>query len=296
VRAALGRAWFVPAPPARVAVVRILVGGYVLWYVGRRRRMLRRIAGGDPGLFRPVGVVSPLKSPLSPAAFRLTLDATQASGVAFLLGWRHAYSGPLFAGLLTFLLTYRNSWSMLYHNDNALVLHVLVLGVAPSADALSLDARRRGGRVPAAGGRYGWPLKAMNAVTVLTYFLAAVAKVRGPLGWGWASGEALRRQIAVDGVRKELLGDGAAPLAYRLYRRVGLFRMLAAGSLAIEGFAPLALADRRVGRAWAVGALSMHWGIYLLMRIKFRYQQSGLMFAPFFPVERAPAVLARLVR
>lgn len=258
--------------------------------------MLRRVASSDAELFRPVGVVSPLKRPISPAAFRLTLDATQASGVAFLFGWRHAYSGPVFAGLLTWLLTYRNSWSMLYHNDNALVLHVLVLGVAPSADALSLDARRRGGRVPAADGRYGWPLKAMNGVTALTYFLAAVAKVKGPLGWGWASGEALRRQIAVDGVRKELLGDGAAPLAYRLYGQVGLFRMLAAGSLAVEGLAPLALADRRVGRAWAVGALGMHWGIYLLMRIKFRYQQSGLVFAPFFAVERAPAALAQLIR
>ena len=30
----------------------------------------------------------------------------------------------------------------------------------------------------------------------------------------------------------------------------------------------------------------MHWGIYFLMRIKFRYQLLGLIFASFFDLER----------
>jgi len=30
----------------------------------------------------------------------------------------------------------------------------------------------------------------------------------------------------------------------------------------------------------------MHWGIYFLMRIKFRYQLLGLIFATFFDLER----------
>ncbi len=67
-----------------------------------------------------------------------------------------------------------------------------------------------------------------------TYALAGVAKLAGPLGWKWTSGESLRRQVAVDGVRKEAFGSAASPLAYKLYANVALFRVLALGSMAIE--------------------------------------------------------------
>jgi len=134
----------------------------------------------------------------------------------------------------------------------------------------------------------------MNALTALTYFLAAVAKLKSPLGRRWASGESLRGQIAVDGVRKELLGEeGASPLAYRLYRRVWLFRLLATGSLVVEAIAPAALADRRTARLWALNAFAMHWGIHALMKINFRYQMAGIAFAPFFAVERVARLFAR---
>jgi hypothetical protein len=48
--------------------------------------------------------------------------------------------GLVYAVLLLCLLCYRNSWSMIYHTDNVLVLHVLVLSLAPVADALALGA------------------------------------------------------------------------------------------------------------------------------------------------------------
>src|SRR5918992_966702 len=86
---------------------------------------------------------------------------------------------------------------------------------------------------PAPHARYGWPIQLMRTVTTLPYVLAGVAKVAGPLGWRWASGESLRRQVAVDGLRKELLGDGAAPAAFALCRHLALFRALAIGSLAV---------------------------------------------------------------
>jgi hypothetical protein len=63
--------------------------------------------------------------------------------------------------------------------------------------------------------------------------------------------------------------------------------------MAIELGAPLALAHRGLGQVWALAAFGMHWGIYFLMGIKFRYQQSGLIFAPFFDLE---LILRTLVR
>jgi predicted DCC family thiol-disulfide oxidoreductase YuxK len=46
------------------------------------------------------------------------------------------------------------------------------------------------------------------------------------------------------------------------------------------------LFNRRFGRFWAINAFLMHWGILFVMRITFTYQLSGVMFAPFFEVER----------
>jgi hypothetical protein len=290
----LDRLLFARTPAARPAVLRVLVGGYALYYLTRRYSMLLKVARTDPALFRPVGVVSVLEKPLPPGAFRRMLLATLVANGAFTLGWRHRYTGPAFAGLLLWVLTYRNSWSMIYHNDNALVLHALILGLTPSADALSLDAARAA--APKPHWRYGWPVQLMSLLTALTYFLAGVAKVAGPLGWRWAGGESLRSQVAVDGLRKELLGADSAPLAHALYDKVLLFRVMGFGSLLLELVAPLALLHRRTARLWAAGAFLLHWGIYFVMHIKFRYQLAGLIFASFFPLDRLVTALRKLAR
>ncbi len=286
-------------PASRLAVMRIMLGAYTLGYLGQRVRMLARMARSDPRLFAPVGVARPLRRPLPPKAVDALTTATLVSGACFTAGGLHRVSGPVFAGSLVALLSYRNSWSMIFHSDNVLVLHAVVLGLAPSADALSVDALARdlrdggAGRRPDPSWHYGWPIRLMNTITVTTYVLAAVAKLKGPLGRRWTSGESLRRQIGVDGMRKELLGDGAAPMSVRLWNQVLLFRLLAVGSMLIEAGAPLALVHRRLGQTWAINAFLMHWGIFLLMGIKFRYQQSGLIFAPFFDLEQLPAALVR---
>jgi hypothetical protein len=69
---------------------------------------------------------------------------------------------------------------------------------------------------------------------------------------------------------------------------------MAVTSLVIELGAPLALADRRLGRLWALGALAMHGGTLGVMDIKFRYQLSGVAFVSWFDVERALPVIRRL--
>jgi hypothetical protein len=291
----LDRYWFEPAPARRPATLRVLLGVYTLYYVGKRYRMYMKVAASDPELFEPVGVVSNLKKPVPVGVFRAVLVATLLANVAFVLGIRHRWTGPLFAGLLLWVLSYRNSWSMIYHNDNALVLHVLTLGLSRSADALSVDALTGATESPdEPDWRYGWPVRLVSTVTALSYFVAGVAKVAGPLGWRWAGGEAMRAQVMVDGIRKELLGGQAAPLAYALRDKRLLFGLMGFGSLVLELCAPLALADKRLSRLWALGAFSMHWGIYFIMKITFRYQMAGLIFASFFPVERPLAWIERL--
>lgn len=286
--------WFETAPAERPAILRILVGVWTLHYLVRRYRMLMKVAASDPALFEPVGVAKGLERPLPTSVFRLLLIATFIANIFFILGFWHRVTGPLFSGLLLWVLCYRNSWSMIYHNDNALALHALVLGMARSADALSLDSLLDASESPEPHWKYGWPVKLMSAITTLTYFLAGVAKVKGPLGWSWAGGEALRSQVAVDGLRKELLGDGAPRLAYALYSRKSLFGVMGLGSLVLELAAPLFLANKKLSKLWAAGAFQMHWGIYFIMDIKFRYQLTGLVFASFLDLDRILSFLRKI--
>ncbi len=286
----LGSRWFAPVPAARPAMLRIAIGLYAFWYLWNRREMLDTMTrNGDPNLYQPVGLTRLHGSRLPVPVVRGIEAATLVANVAFVAGWRHRLAGPVYSGLLFWLLSYRNSWSMIHHSDNVLVFHLLILGHTPSADTLSVDAWRGDlpeSRNPAGDWQYGWPLQLMNAITVATYFLAGIAKLKGPSGLEWASGEQLRRQIAVDALRKEVLGKPPAPMAYTLYRQDRLFRILALGSLAIETLAPLVVVDRRLARFWALNAWAMHWGILALMNITFRYQLSGLMYLSFFDIER----------
>ncbi|MCG8457191.1 MAG: hypothetical protein MI919_13020 [Holophagales bacterium] len=284
----LERAWFIALPPSRLAIVRIVVGAYALYYVGTRRDMLATLASSADFLFRPVGVFRVFDAPISPELFGWMVDSTLVLGILFVLGWQYRIVGPVFALLLLAVFSYRNSWSMIYHSHNPLVLHALVLGVARAADALSIDAWRRRGAVQpkdSSHWRYGWPIQLICLTTVSIYFLAGVAKVASQLGWAWAGGGSLRDQIAVDAIRKDVFGGYAPPLAFTLYDFVWLFTILGIGSLIIELGAPLALAARRWAYAWVLMTWSLHWGIFFIMDIKFRYQLSGLVFVAFLPME-----------
>ncbi|MGH7961304.1 MAG: hypothetical protein ACRERD_05695 [Candidatus Binatia bacterium] len=283
--------WFAEAPASRLATLRVLIGAYALYYVGTRYSMLVEVGGTRPSLFDPVGVAAFLDQPLAPVVFQVLVIATLVANVAFLLGWQYRYAGPAFAVLLLWVLCYRNSWSMIYHSDNVLVLHVLILGLTRAADALSVDALVRSraahpARDPATGWQYGWPIRLMCAVAVIAYFVTGVAKVAGPLGWSWAHGEALLSQVAADGLRKDLLGAGASPWISTLYDYVFLFAIMGVGSLALELGAPVALLNKRLSLLWAVSTFLMHWGIFFIMGITFRYQLSGMIFAPFFMVKK----------
>jgi len=282
--------WFEAAPPTRLAMLRILLGTFTLWYLVTGQSDLLRVAETDPKVFAPVGVV--FHGPIGLELFHWLLRGTIVAAVCFTLGLWHRFTGPAFAALLLWLLCYRQSWSMIFHSFNLMVLHVGVLGLTRSADVLSLDAflrdtdGRNSPRTDAPGWQYGWPIKLLIAITVSAYFLSATAKLAGPLGLKWVTGEAMRSQVAVDGIRKELLGMDPNPVAYALYSRVALFTLLAIGSMMLEFFAPLALFNRKLGKFWAFNTFLMHWGIYFVMGITFEHHLSGVLFAPFFRVER----------
>jgi hypothetical protein len=240
----LDRFWLEPAPAERLAMLRILIGGFAVVYLLARAPHLLSYGDIDLFWFSPVGVVSLLPSPLVPLAAKGLVIACIAASFAFLTGYRYRISGPVFAALLLWVLTYANSFGKILHTDNLLCLHVIVLAMAPAADALSLDARRRGTPAPEPSWRYAWAIRLACLLCVCIYVLAGIAKLENS-GSGFVEGDTLRNYVAFDNVRKLELGSVHSPIGAWLLPFGGLFTGLAWLSMVLELGAPLALVHRR---------------------------------------------------
>jgi hypothetical protein len=280
------RYWFAPAPAVRLALLRILCGSYALVYLLAGFPTLTTVRHFDRHEFTPAGIVSLLSAPLPGGLVLGVTLLTAVLALVFVLGYRYAWSAPVFALSFLWVTSYRNSWGMLFHTENLLTLHVLILGFSPAADALSLDARGRA--EPADSGAYGWAGRAMAWVIAVCYVLAGIAKLKlaGPL---WLEGALLRAQIAYDNLRKIELGSNYSALGAWLVQYRWPFRVFAWLTLVVELGAPLALLGGRVALAWVASAWLFHLGVLTLMAIPFHYQLSLVAYAPLFPVERLAA-------
>lgn len=288
-------AWLTaPGSPVRLALLRALVGGYLTaWSLARLPAHVGH-ADQSPVRWQPVGVLAWAGTPLPDAAVVALAVATPVLALLFTLGWRFPLVAP-FAALATLVLaTLDSSWGQVFHTENLLVLHVGILAMAPAADALGLRSAARPRARPPVGERYGWPVRLAAVVVVLAYVLAGLAKLRAS-GLAWVDGEVLRNLVAHDNLRKALLGDAYSPIGTRLVRHGWLFAPMAVASLAVELGAPLALTGGRRRTAWVVGAWLFHVGVLALMAISFPYQLTGVAFAPFLPLERLAARVARLL-
>ena len=272
------------APPERLAAVRILTGGFAVAYLAVRAPVILAVRDRAAGTFSPVGVLWWLDQPLPDAAVVALLVTALVVGVAFTLGAGFRATGSLFAMAVLLLGTYRSSWGQLLHFENLLALYLLVLGVAASADAWSIDARRRQGPVNA-GHDHAAPLRLLCLVTVISYVIAGVAKLRYG-GLDWASGDTLANHIAYTATRLELFGEAAAPLAGLAVRHAWALTPLAVASLLIELGAPVALLGGRWRDAWVASAWLMHLAIAATMAIVFPFPLFLVAFAPFYEVER----------
>jgi hypothetical protein len=303
----LARWWFAPAPAERLAALRIAIGAFaVIWTAGRLGEVLG-LAGLSAAQFAPVGVVRVLGAPLPVGVIAAIAVVTIALLVAFTAGAWFRVTAPLAAVGLLWTMSYRSSWGMVFHTENLLVLHVIALACMPAADAWrvgrarprdgssgppsGLPGERSTGRAGPAG--YGWAIKLLAAITCATYLLAGIAKLR-LAGLHWIDGDQLRNQIAIDNLRKALLGSTTAPFAEALIAHRNALIALSIGTLAIELGAPLALLGRRIARLWLWGAWGFHVGIVLTMNVWFLYPLAGLAFLPLVDVEHIVARLARV--
>lgn len=279
-RSAFDVFWRPAVPEARLAALRILVGGYGSAWVCLRTPMWLRLSELPPAEFHPLGVVALLtEAPVPPPLLFGCVAGAALLGALFAAGRLGRISGPGFALLLLWVTTYASSFGKVFHTENLLVLHAGILALSPAGSArLSGDRKGPG---------FGGTVRLMAWVTALTYLLAGVAKLR-ETGIVWATGDTLLVNVARDALRKSLIGSAHSPLGVFSLAYPAVFTPLAVLSLALELGAPACFCFRRAGRLWAAAAWSFHVGVLALMAIAFPYALSGVAFAPFFRVERLP--------
>lgn len=294
------RLWFSKVPAARLSWIRIVVGAYAAWFLFTQRDSMVDTAKSDPAVFRPIGVTTHLSAPISPELYDSIIGVTLLLSYCFLFGIWHHVLAPIFAVLFLWVITYSTSWSMVFHTENMLVLHVLILAVSASASAVSIDIdlTRKYPWLAKLGfskedstpdPRYCWPIRSLQLAATLPYVVAGLAKVRGDMGWSWALGENLRDQITMNGLYYDVLRGYVKELTYHVYEwQYGLLFMFSATmTLVIELGAPLALLNRYLGYFYVVSIMAMHWSILWLMGIPFRYQLYGFAYASFFEIDLA---------
>lgn len=279
---------FAPAPPTRLAAVRILVAAYCTIFLVARLESFWGSLSLPRRQWEPVGPLWFLDEPLPIGAAQLLVLVTIALGVAATLGWRWRFTGPAFALAFLTVATLRMSWGHVIHTENLAALHLIVIGFSRrAADTWSLDAGHTASpdTVSTPSYRYGLPLRLMAIALVITYVLAGWMKLRNG-GTDWLTGDVLRNQIAYDNLRKELLGSPHSPIGGWVVRFGWPFHPIAWLTVVVELGAPLALLGGRIRTLWTVAAWGFHVGILVLMAISFPYPLSGVAYACLFRAER----------
>lgn len=287
------------APPERLAAFRILAGVFSVGYLLIRFPVFLGRRGRSADAFEGVGVLSFLDEPLARNTLAALVVVAVVAGVATTVGAWFRVSAPLFALTVLVLTTSRSSWGQLLHFENLMVLHLVVVACSPAADAWSVDSRRSSradgtsSTVPTgASVRYGWPLGIAGLVTVTTYVIAGIAKLRYG-GFDWITGDTLQNHIAYAAARLDLIGGNPAPLARLAVEYSWVLPVLAALSVVIELGAPVAFVGGRVRDVWVVSAWLMHAAIFATMYIGFPSPLFGVAFAPFYALEQLVGLVPR---
>ena len=282
----------VDAPAERLAVLRVLVGGFAVVYLAVRLPVFLALATRR-GVVDGVGPLWWLAEPLPSPVVAAWMWATLLVGILFTVGLATRVTGPCFAVAVLLATTYRSSWGQVLWLENLMVLQLLVVGFSRSGDAWAIGSRP--GPPPAPNARYGWPLRLAALLTVATYVLSGLSKLRiGGLEWLW--GDTLRNHIAFSAARLELFGETPSPLGRLVAAHGWLLRPFAAIAVALELAAPVALLGGRPRTVWVVLTWSMHLAIAALMFVVFPFPVSGVAFACFYRLEKAPSAVAELVR
>ncbi len=272
------------ASAERLALWRIAVAGFVAVYATARSPVFVALTRRSAAELDPVGPWFFLDNPLADGPVIGLLVVTVAGAALVAGGVAHRVTGPMF-GLATLgLLAYRSCFGQILWFEHLIALHALVVGFSPAADAWRAGRWTTGPSEPST--RYGQPLRLGALLTLATYWLAGLAKLRIG-GSEWFAGETLANHIGFSARRLEVFGERGPLLAGEAVALGPWLAIAAAGAVLLELLAPVAMFGGRWRTAWIVGIVLMHAGIALTMSVVFPYHLTAIGLVPL--VEAAPS-------
>jgi hypothetical protein len=263
--------WFEASGPSNLGLCRIVFfGTMVVLYLGINSGLWATV----PDVFwMPITVFDALSLPVLPREALWWLDRIWLLSLALSCVGLLTRSSTLVAFLVgAYLLGLPHNFGKTHHSDAILLLTLGVMALSRCGDAWSLDQiirRRRGTadatrRTPRTSGEYTWPVRLIWALMAVVFFSAGVSKLRHS-GLDWIFSSNLHFQLLRHRYSHVAL-SGLAPL---VAHSVAFTKVMAAGSVALELSAPLALFSRRLRLLIVPGLLLLQAGIWALMGVSF---------------------------
>lgn len=260
--------WFAPLPIARIFWLRVFLYGFVLVDVLVTTSWVSMHGSVSPELYRPLWLARIFAVPAPGPAFVIGMKVVLVICAGIAMTGRR----PRLTGSIVFLLYFE--WMLIAFSygkvNHDRVAFLVALAVLPTVG----EARREATLSDAAG----WAIRCIQVTVVLTYFLAAYAKLRYG-GIEWLNGATLLRAVLRRGT---WLGDELRDFPMLL--RAGQYALVA-----FELSSPLLLSGGKLRRIYLWLAVAFHVVTWLTLKISFLPHVICLL--AFTPLEslRAPA-------
>ena len=264
------RWWSAPVPLARVAVFRVIAYLFIPIDVFLTTAWVRAHADVPTAFYQPLLIGEVLHLPTPTRTVVLVVQwALVVAAVAAATG-----RAPRLLGTAVFLLY--GEWMVIAMSygkvDHDRIAFLVALAVLPTIGRVRLRDRRRSEAA-------GWAMAAVFLTIMLTYFLAAWAKIRFG-GWDWATGSTLTRAVVRRGTD---LSEWTLDVPWLLPSAQWVM-------LAVAFASPLMLLVRsdRARIRLALFLLGFHVMVYAGVTIIFLPHCVAIL--SLFPWERLPAV------
>jgi hypothetical protein len=287
--------WFRSAPLFDLAFVRLIAVGFQLYHLAslRPRTVFGELAALPELMYAPLIVLRVMTLPFG-WDYRPSEDQvvgvywlTVAVGVLALVGYRTTLSLLLFAAGNIFLQAFQYSFQEIHHPEAIVMITLVLLALAPSGHALSVDDLRRrlrdvdaGLRVPldplSGESRFArWPLLVVQWMFALIYMSAAFHKMMSS-GLDWMNGWTLQFYMLQDAMRwgSNPAGTGAGFSAEPgIGAWVGQYHTFATVaswvSILFETTFWVVLVVPRLARLYLPIGFAFHLAIYIIQRAPF---------------------------
>jgi hypothetical protein len=268
--------WFAPSAPSNLGLCRVVFfGGMVILGLLTQSSLW---AGAPSAFWMPITLFKHLGIPVASAETLTWLDRIWLVSLVLSCVGLFTRGSTVVAFIVgAYLLGLPHSFGKTHHSDAILLLTLCVLALSRCGDAWSLDrlfaTRRSGadGQDPSA--EYTWPVHLVWTLMAIVFFSAGVSKLRES-GVDWILSENLRYTL----LRHHYSHVALIGLAPVVAQSLAFTKLMAAGSVALELSAPLALFSRRLRLLIVPSLLLLQTGIWLLMGVSFAQYLAAYAF------------------